>query len=128
MDLDPVFADAAPGKGFAKVEKTYSFPTDDLFPSMMISLSIEKEKGREDILMLEESVQTLSNQPLTLSISTSFQESEEEGSSGGSPGGHQLCSRRFPLVDLYGGRNHDTCWHCPILEAGKQVKSCFYFF
>jgi len=102
LDLDPVFADAAPGKGFAKVEKTYSFPTDDLFPSMMISLSIEKEKGREDILMLEESVQTLSNQPLTLSISTSFQESEEEGSSGGSPGG------------LFGGLSRST--------AGKKKK------
>jgi hypothetical protein len=87
LDLDPVFPDAVPGKGYAKVEKTYPVQNEDFFPKMMISLSVEKEGTREDVLMMEEKLQTLSNQPVTLSISTSFQESEKEGKSGGSPGG-----------------------------------------
>jgi len=87
LDLDPVFPDAVQGQGFAKVEKTYPAQNEDFFPKMMISLSVEREGGREDVLMMEEKLQVLSNQPVTLSISTSFQESEEEGQSGGSPGG-----------------------------------------
>jgi hypothetical protein len=87
LDLDPVFPDAVPGKEYAKVEKIYPVQNEDFFPKMMISLSVEKDGAREDVLMMDEKLQTLSNQPITLSISTSFQESEKEGPSGGSPGG-----------------------------------------
>ncbi len=87
LDLDPVFPDTVPGMAFAKVEKTYPVQNEDFFPKMMISLSVEKERAREDVLMMEERLQALSNQPVTLSISTRFQESEGKGKSGGSPGG-----------------------------------------
>jgi hypothetical protein len=87
VDLDPVFSDAVPGKEYAQVEKTYPFQKENYFPKMMISLSVEKEGAIEDVLMMEENLQTLSNQPITLSISTSFQESENKEASGGSPAG-----------------------------------------
>lgn len=87
LDLDPVFPDAVPGREFAKAEKTYPFQKENYFPKMMISLSVEKEEAREDVLMMEEELQTLSNQPVTLSISTNFQESENKEASGGSPAG-----------------------------------------
>jgi len=89
MDLDPTFSASESGEVFARQEKTYPSltGTEDFFPKVTISLSVQKEGTREYVLMMEEKLQTLSNQPITLSISTSFQESEKEGSSGGSPGG-----------------------------------------
>ncbi len=87
LDLDPVFPDAILGKASAKAEKIYPVQNEDFFPKMMLSLSVEKEGAREDILMMEEKLQTLSNQPITLSISTSFQESGKKEPSGGAPGG-----------------------------------------
>ncbi len=88
LDLDPVFPKSAPGQKFAEVEKTYPKVPDEFFPKMMISMSVEKDETREDVLVMKENLQNLTNQPITLSISTSFQESEEEKQSGGgSPGG-----------------------------------------
>ncbi len=88
LDLDPVFPEAVPGQAFSEVEKTYPKIPGDFFPKVMISLSIEKDDARKDVLMLEENLQILVNQPITLSISSSFQEPEEEKQSGGgSPGG-----------------------------------------
>lgn len=87
LDLDPVFPEAPPGRKFAEVEKTYPIIPDEFFPKMMISLSIEKDDAREIVLMLEENLQILVNQPVTLSISTSFQESKEEKKSGGGSSG-----------------------------------------
>jgi len=87
LDLDPTFSDAEPGKAYAEVEKTYTKLPDEVYPKMKISLSIEKGGKREDVLMLEHKLQDMANQPVTLSISTSFQESKEEASSGGTLGG-----------------------------------------
>lgn len=89
LDLDPAFPSSEPGEVFARQDKTYlhSAIEENFFPVMMISLSVEKENGREDVLMMEDKLQNLANMPVTLSISTDFQESEEEGTSGGSPGG-----------------------------------------
>ncbi len=87
LDLDPTFSDAEPGKAYAEVEKTYTKLPDEVYPTMKISLSIEKGGKREDVLMLEQKLQDMANQPVTLSISTSFQESKEEASSGGTLGG-----------------------------------------
>ncbi len=87
LDLDPVFPGAKPGKAFTKVEKTYPVLSDDLFPKMMVSMSIEKGSTREDVLMLEEKLVEMVNQPVTLSISTNFHEFDGEERSGRSSGG-----------------------------------------
>lgn len=96
VDLDPNFPQSAPGKKFAVVEKTFPKIPDDFFPKMMISMSVEKDDGRENVLMIEEKLQDVANQPVTLSISTIFEESEDEQQSGGSPGG------------LFGGLSRST--------------------
>jgi len=83
VDLDPCFSDAEPGKSYTEAEKIFARLSDEMFPKMMISLSVEKGGTREDILMLEQKLQDMVNQPVTLSISTSFEESEEEESGGG---------------------------------------------
>lgn len=88
LDLDPVFPESIPGQVFAEKEKVYPKPPDDFFPEMMISMSVEKDGAREDVLMVKEKLQNLANRPVTLSISTIFQESgEKEQSGGSSPGG-----------------------------------------
>lgn len=83
LDLDPIFPDAPPGRKFAEVEKIYPKLPDKFFPKMMISVSVEKDDAREDVLIVEEKLQNLANRPVTLSISASFQESEKKGQSGG---------------------------------------------
>lgn len=88
LDLDPVFPRSAPGQKFAEVEKTFTRIPDDFYPKMKISMSVEKDDTREDVLSAEEYLQNLTNRPMTLSISTTFQETEEDkGSGGGTPGG-----------------------------------------
>jgi hypothetical protein len=88
LDLDPAFSASKPGEVFAREEKTYPSLTEFFSPEMMISLSVERKDGREDVLMMEDKLQNLANKPVTISISTSFQESEDKGrSGGGSPGG-----------------------------------------
>jgi hypothetical protein len=88
LDLDPTFPEAAPGKAYAEMEKSYPSLSDDVIPKFMISLSVEKGGNREDVLMMEKNLQEMTNKAVTLSIFTSFQESKAEGKSGGSsPGG-----------------------------------------
>jgi hypothetical protein len=89
LDLDPAFSSSEPGEVSARQEKTYSRSAveKNFFPEMTISLSVDREDGREDVLMMADKLQNLSNKPVTLSIATDFEEVEEEGSSGGSPGG-----------------------------------------
>ena len=88
LDLDPAFPSSKPGEVFARQEKTYSRSAveENFFPEMTISLSVDREDGREDVLMMADKLQNLTNRAVTLSIATDFLESEEE-SSGGSPGG-----------------------------------------
>jgi hypothetical protein len=88
LDLDPVFPDSVPGQVFAQRIQVYPDTSEDFFPDMVISMSVEKDSEREDVLKVEEKLQNLVNQPVTLSVSSRFQESEEKGQSGGgSPGG-----------------------------------------
>lgn len=78
LDLDPCFAGAEPGIVYADADKT--------FPRMMITMSTQKGNTREDILKVQLGLHEIVNQPVSLLISTRFEESEEE-SSGGSVGG-----------------------------------------
>jgi hypothetical protein len=87
LDLDPAFPGAVPGQSFAKAEKIYAVSNENVFPEMTITLNVEKEEGKEEVLKLESNVQSLSNQPITLSISTGFQDSGDRESSAASPGG-----------------------------------------
>ncbi|MCJ7680170.1 MAG: hypothetical protein MUP70_05555, partial [Candidatus Aminicenantes bacterium] len=86
IDLDPCFPDAKPGTAFADADQTFTSLPDRALPRMMISMSVEKGGVREDILTIDQSLHEMVNQPVTLTISTSFEETEEK-SSGGSMGG-----------------------------------------
>jgi hypothetical protein len=86
LDLDPCFPDAKPGTAYTDADQTFTSLPDRAIPRMMISLSVQKGGAREDIFTLEQGLHELVNQPVTLSISTSFAEGEKE-SSGGSVGG-----------------------------------------
>lgn len=86
MDLDPCFPNAEPGTAFADTDRTFSTPPESAFPRMMISLSVRKGSAREDIFSIDQGLHEMVNQPVTLSISTSFKETGEK-SSGGSIAG-----------------------------------------
>ncbi len=86
IDLDPSFPDAKPGTAYADVDQTFTSLPERVLPRMMISMSVQKGGTREDIFVLEQGLRDIANLPVTLSISTSFAEGEEE-SSGGSVGG-----------------------------------------
>lgn len=87
LDLDPCFPDAEPGTAYANADQTFASPPGRSFPRMMISLSVQKGDVREDVLTLEQRLQEMVNQPISLSISSHFKESEGEESGGGSIGG-----------------------------------------
>lgn len=83
LDLDPAFRASVAGQVFAEEEKVYPGAPQNIIPEMTISMSVEKDGAREDVLMAKERLQDLTNRPVTLSISSIFQESEEKGKSGG---------------------------------------------
>jgi hypothetical protein len=83
LDLDPVFPASVAGQVLATEMKVYPEIPQNIIPEMTISMSVEKDSAREDVLMAKEKLQDLTNRMVTLSISTIFQESEEKTESGG---------------------------------------------
>jgi len=87
LDLDPAFPGSAPGNAHAEVEETWETLPDEAFPVLTITLSVDKGGETDDVLEMEERLADLANRPVSLSISTRFEETEGETSSGGTVGG-----------------------------------------
>ncbi|MFQ5721595.1 MAG: transglutaminase domain-containing protein, partial [Candidatus Aminicenantales bacterium] len=96
LDLDPSFPEAKIGQAFAPLAETFDSVDEDFFPTITISLEIEKgvfkkrkilNPETETVLEWEGSIKEVVNKPLTLKIVASFQTAEEEEEESGGLGG-----------------------------------------
>lgn len=86
IDLDPCFPGAKAGASFADAQRTITSFPKRAFPRMKIKMHVQKGGRPKTILTLEKNLHEMVNQPISLSISTRFEETEAS-SSGGSVGG-----------------------------------------